>query len=146
MHRNACVDVRQQCAPVWVGPLAGQVKGNHRVLRHNPLANDFHRVVIPQNARVPGKLAGHWAERENTGSLIFSRKNEKLSNHWRSSFAEDFMHEIGGVPGAELFQQIGSMEIDGTRADAECPSDLHQRGVGDLQGGAAIGQRRAAHG
>jgi hypothetical protein len=29
------------------------------------------------------------------------------------------MRELSGVPGAELFQQIGSMEIDGTRADAE---------------------------
>jgi hypothetical protein len=27
------------------------------------------------------------------------------------------MHEFSGVPGAELFQQIGSMEIDGTRAE-----------------------------
>ena len=34
------------------------------------------------------------------------------------------MHEISGVPGPELFQQIGSMEIDGTRADAEHPSGL----------------------
>ena len=34
------------------------------------------------------------------------------------------MHEISGVPGPELFQQIGSMEIDGTRADAERLSDL----------------------
>jgi len=65
---------------------------------------------------------------------------------WFASMAENFIHEISGVPGAELFQQVGSMEIDGTRADAECPSDLHQRGVGDLQGGAAIGQRGAAHG
>src|SRR5258705_13792762 len=39
-------------------------------------------------------------------------------------FAENFMHEISGVPGAELFQQIGSMEIDRTRADAECPCGL----------------------
>jgi hypothetical protein len=36
-------------------------------------------------------------------------------------FAENFMQKIGSVPGADLFQQIRSMEIHGTRADAECP-------------------------
>jgi len=54
----------------------------------------------------------------------------------RELFAENFMHEISGVPGAELLQQIGSVEIDGTRADAErtcgllaggAPDDLRQR-------------------
>jgi hypothetical protein len=51
-------------------------------------------------------------------------------------FAENFMHEIGGVPGAELFQQIGSMKIDRARADAERPRGL-------LAGGAPndLGQR-----
>jgi hypothetical protein len=49
---------------------------------------------------------------------------------WLGLFAENFMHEISGVPGVELFQQIGSMEIDRTRADAECPCGL-------LAGGAA---------
>ena len=44
-------------------------------------------------------------------------------------FAENFMHEISGVPGTELFQQIGSMEIDRTWADAECPCGLLARGV-----------------
>jgi hypothetical protein len=44
-------------------------------------------------------------------------------------FAENLVHEINGVPGAELFQQIGSMEIDGTRADAECPCGLLARGA-----------------
>lgn len=44
--------------------------------------------------------------------------------NWFALFAENFMHEISGVPGAELFQQVGSMEIDGTRTDAECPSGL----------------------
>jgi hypothetical protein len=34
------------------------------------------------------------------------------------------MRELGGVPGAELFQKIGPMEIDGTRADTERPSGL----------------------
>ena len=34
------------------------------------------------------------------------------------------MHEIDDVPGAELFQQICSMEIDGALADAERPTDL----------------------
>jgi hypothetical protein len=29
---------------------------------------------------------------------------------WLGLFAENFMHEISGVPGVELFQQIGSME------------------------------------
>jgi hypothetical protein len=33
--------------------------------------------------------------------------------NWFVLFAENFMHEISGVPGAELFQQIGSMKIDG---------------------------------
>ena len=37
---------------------------------------------------------------------------------------DNFIHEIGGVPGTELFQQIGSMEIDRTWADAECPCSL----------------------
>ena len=54
----------------------------------------------------------------------------------RALFAENLVHEIGGVPGAELFQEIGSVEIDGTRADAErtcgrltggAPDDLRQR-------------------
>jgi hypothetical protein len=44
---------------------------------------------------------------------------------------DNFIHEIGGVPGTELFQQIGSMEIDRTWADAECPCSL-------LAGGARI--------
>jgi hypothetical protein len=34
------------------------------------------------------------------------------------------MHEISDVPGTELFQEIGAMEIDGARADAQCPSGL----------------------
>jgi hypothetical protein len=34
------------------------------------------------------------------------------------------MHEISGAPGAEFLQQIGPMEVDGTRADAECPCGL----------------------
>ena len=41
--------------------------------------------------------------------------------HWEEgkwfAFAENLIDEIGSVPGAELFQQIGAMEIDGTRAD-----------------------------
>ena len=44
------------------------------------------------------------------------------------------MHEIGGVPGAELFQKIGAMKIDGTRADAECPSGLLAGGAPDELG------------
>ena len=32
----------------------------------------------------------------------------------KALFAENLMHEISGVPGAELLQQIGSVEIDGT--------------------------------
>jgi hypothetical protein len=75
--------------------------------------------------RSAGELAGHWVEWENTGQPNFSSsQNERLWNQRRSSFAEDFMHEISGVPGPELFQQIGPMEIDGTRSDAKCPSDL----------------------
>ena len=128
---NACVDVRQQCPLVWVGPLAAQVRGNQRVLCHNQMTNDFHRVVIPQNARVPGNVLGIGPSGRTRASLIFSRKNEKPSNHWRSSFAEDFMHKISGVPGAELFQQIGSMEIDGARADAERPCSLLAGGAPD---------------
>jgi hypothetical protein len=90
------------------------------------LANDFHRVVIPQNARVPGNLLGIGPSGRTRASLIVSRKNEKPSNHWRSSFAEDFMHEIGGVPGTELLQQIGSMESTVRGLMPSGPSDeLH---------------------
>jgi hypothetical protein len=32
------------------------------------------------------------------------------------------MDEIGGVPGAQLFQKIGAMEIDRAWADAERPT------------------------
>jgi len=32
------------------------------------------------------------------------------------------MDEIGGFPGAQLFQQIGALEIDRAWADAERPS------------------------
>ena len=32
------------------------------------------------------------------------------------------MDEIGGVPGAQLFQQIGDVEIDRAWVDAERPS------------------------
>jgi hypothetical protein len=46
------------------------------------------------------------------------------AGNWLALFAENFMHEISDVPGTELFQEIGAMEIDGTRADAECPSGL----------------------
>jgi hypothetical protein len=38
------------------------------------------------------------------------------------------MHEISSVPGAEFFQQIGSMEINGTRADAQDPCGLFAGG------------------
>jgi hypothetical protein len=50
-------------------------------------------------------------------------------------FAENFMQKIGSVPGADLFQQIRSMEIHGTRADAECPrgSLLEEPGLRVLQ-------------
>jgi hypothetical protein len=41
-----------------------------------------------------------------------------LSGQLAALFAENFMHEISDVPGTELFQEIGAMEIDGTRADA----------------------------
>ena len=40
------------------------------------------------------------------------------AGNWLALFAENFMHEISDVPGTELFQEIGAMEIDGTRADA----------------------------
>src|ERR1700726_3714874 len=46
------------------------------------------------------------------------------AGNWLALFAENFMHEISGVPGTELLQEIGAMELDGTRADAECPSGL----------------------
>jgi hypothetical protein len=39
------------------------------------------------------------------------------------------MHEISGVPGAELFQQIGPMEIDGPWTDAEVACDLFAGGA-----------------
>jgi hypothetical protein len=39
------------------------------------------------------------------------------------------MHGIGGVPGAELFQQIGPMEIDGPLTDAEVACDLFAGGA-----------------
>jgi hypothetical protein len=32
----------------------------------------------------------------------------------RSLIVEHLVHEIGGAPGAELFQKIGAVEIDGT--------------------------------
>jgi hypothetical protein len=41
------------------------------------------------------------------------------------------MHEISGVPGAELLQQIGSMEINGARADAELACGLLTGGTPD---------------
>ena len=37
---------------------------------------------------------------------------------WLALFAENFMHEISDVPGTELFQEIGAMEIDGAGTDA----------------------------
>ena len=37
-------------------------------------------------------------------------------------FSEHIMAEIGGVPGAQLFQQIGALAIDRAWADAERPS------------------------
>jgi hypothetical protein len=40
------------------------------------------------------------------------------AGNWLALLAENFMHEIRDVPGTELFQEIGAMEIDGTRADA----------------------------
>src|SRR5450755_2659510 len=44
--------------------------------------------------------------------------------NWLALFAENFMYEISGVPGTELLQEIGAMELNGTRADAECPYGL----------------------
>lgn len=38
--------------------------------------------------------------------------------NWLALFTENFMHEISDVPGTELLQEIGAMEIDGARADA----------------------------
>jgi len=97
------------------------------------MTNDFHRVVIPQNARVPGNLLGIGPSGRTRASLIFpgKKRNTLEPNQWRSAFAEDFMHKISGVPGAELFQQIGSMEIDGARADAERPCSLLAGGAPD---------------
>jgi hypothetical protein len=42
------------------------------------------------------------------------------------------MHEISGAPGAEFLQQIGPMEVDGTRADAECPCGLLAGGAPNI--------------
>jgi hypothetical protein len=39
------------------------------------------------------------------------------------------MHEISGVPGAELFQQIGPVEIDGPRTDTEVACDFRAGGA-----------------
>ena len=45
--------------------------------------------------------------------------------NWFALFAENFMHEIRGVPGAELFQQVGSMEIYGTTSVRERRDNRH---------------------
>src|SRR3981189_1499534 len=54
-----------------------------------------------------------------------------MSGREGALFAENFMHEISGVPGAELLQQIGSMEINGARADAERTCGLLAGGTPD---------------
>ena len=47
-----------------------------------------------------------------------NRTLQWLSGQLAALSAENFMHEISDVSGTELFQEIGAMEIDGTRADA----------------------------
>jgi hypothetical protein len=39
-------------------------------------------------------------------------------------FAKNFTHEINGVPRAEFLQQIGPVEFDGARTNAERARDL----------------------
>jgi hypothetical protein len=61
------------------------------------------------------------------GGIVCSRRwrhGVKLRGRLVRLFAQNLMHEIGGVPGAELFQKIVAMEIDGARADAEGPCGL----------------------
>jgi hypothetical protein len=61
----------------------------------------------------------------DAGPVLASRRTMVWEEgNWFALFAENLVHEISSVPGAELFQEVGSMEIDGTRTDAECPSGL----------------------
>jgi hypothetical protein len=65
-----------------------------------------------------GRFCRQSQKRKSIASLVWEE------GPWFALFAENFMHEISGIFGAELLQQIGSVEINSTRADAECPSGL----------------------
>src|SRR3954463_16367207 len=81
------------------------------------------RAFSVQASRHLGDSAANPRSEKSIASLVWEEGT------WFALFAEDSMHEISGIFGAELLQQIGSVEINGTRADAECPS-------GPLTGGA----------
>jgi hypothetical protein len=77
---------------------------------------EFH-INAPQDlAAAEGRKGMRQEARER-----FQTQESKIGS---ALFAKNFAHEINGVPRAEFLQQIGPMEFDGARTNAERARDL----------------------
>jgi hypothetical protein len=59
--------------------------------------------------------------RVNSGPGSSNVRLVQQEGDWFALFAENLMHEISGVPGAELFQQIGAMGLLQRNRIGDCP-------------------------